>query len=241
MAKKKDQLESLDLDPWRVLAVTAHPDDMEYGPAAAIAKWTSQGAEAVYVIATRGEAGMADTEPEEAALIRSAEQAASAAIVGVDLVDFLDLDDGIVEYNITLRRCIARSIRRLRPDIVLITNHRETWPGGGLNSADHRIVGTAALDAIADAANKWLYRDAGDPHQVDIALVANSPNATHGVDVTGFEAKAVASLAAHKKYLESLGDHPMADPKWVSKVLKETAKRLPGSKAAIAVEVFRFT
>jgi LmbE family N-acetylglucosaminyl deacetylase len=241
MVKKKDQLEPLDLDPWRVMAIVAHPDDMEYGPAAAVAKWVTEGAEVIYLIASRGEAGMADVEPEQAALIRSAEQAASASLVGVDYVDFLDVHDGIIEHNVELRRKMVTDIRRFRPDIVLLMNHRETWAPGMLNSADHRNVGNAALDAIADAGNQWVFRERGKAHKVDIALVAGSPDATHGIDVTGFEAKAVASLAAHKQYLESLGDHPMADPKWVANQLKETAKRLPGSKAAIAVEVFRFT
>jgi LmbE family N-acetylglucosaminyl deacetylase len=241
MPKKKDQLEPLELDPWRILAIVAHPDDMEYGAAAAIAKWTASGAEAVYLVASRGEAGMDDVEPEDAALIRSAEQHAAATLVGVDMVDFIDVDDGIIEPSIPVRRAMTRAIRRFRPDVVLILNHRETWQDGALNSADHRAVGVAALDAIDAAANRWVFRDMGDPHKVDVALVANSPMATHGVDVSDYVSKAVASLAAHKQYLESLGDHPMADPKWVANSLKETGKRLTGSKAALAVEVFHFT
>lgn len=240
MVAKKDQLEKLDLDPWRVMAIAAHPDDIEYGASAAVAKWAGSGAEIIYLIASRGEAGMDDTEPDEAAMIRSAEQAAAAQIVGVEVVDFLDIDDGVIENNVPTRRAIARDIRRFRPDVVLLFNHRETWAPGSLNSADHRNLGQAALDAIGDAGNRWVFRDMGDPHKVDVALVVNSPLATHGLDVSGHENTAVKSLAAHEKYLASLGTHPMADPTIVRKMLHETAKRLPGSKAALAVEVFRF-
>jgi LmbE family N-acetylglucosaminyl deacetylase len=240
MVKKKDQLEPLELVPWRVLAIVAHPDDLEYGAAAAVAKWTSEGVEVVYLIASRGEAGIDDMEPEEAALVRSGEQHAAAEVVGVKVVDFLDVHDGIIQESIPLRRAMVRDIRRFRPDIVLLFNHRETWAKGVLNSADHRAVGQAALDAIQDAANRWVFRDVGEPHQVQTALVAGSPEATHGIDVSEFVNAAVKSLAAHKEYLEGLGDHPMADPLFVKKSLQETAKRLPGSKAAVAVEVFNF-
>jgi LmbE family N-acetylglucosaminyl deacetylase len=240
MVKKKDLLEPLELEPWRVLAIVAHPDDLEYGAAAAVAKWTAEGAEVVYLIASRGEAGIDGMQPSDAGMVRSAEQHASAAVVGVTTVDFLDVDDGVIEANVALRRKIATDIRRFRPDIVLLFNHRETWAPGVLNSADHRAVGQAALDAIADAANRWVFRERGEPHKVSTALVANSPLATHGIDVSDYVDLAVQSLAEHKQYLEGLGDHPMADPEFVAKMLKETAKRLPDAKAAVAVEVFHF-
>lgn len=240
MVKKKDLLESLELAPWRVLAIVAHPDDLEYGAAAAVAKWTSEGAEVVYLIASRGEAGIDGMEPEEAALVRSAEQVASAQVVGVKIVDFLDVPDGIIEESLSLRRAIVNDIRRFRPDVVLLFNHRETWAKGILNTADHRALGRAALDAINDASNRWVFREAGEPHRVSTAVVAGSPEATHGIDVSDFVDIAVSSLAAHEQYLAGLGDHPMADANLVRTMLQETAKRLPESKAAVAVEVFHF-
>ena len=139
----------------RALAVVAHPDDLEYGAASAIARWTASGRSVGYVIVTDGEAGIDAIPPSEAAVLRQKEQLASAAIVGVDDVSFLHHRDGVVEYSLALRRDIARHIRRFRPD-VLLTASTELTVGMGrgqrfLNQADHRVVGVAVLDAARDA------------------------------------------------------------------------------------------
>ncbi len=226
-------------DPGTVLAIVAHPDDLEYGAAAAVAKWTNQGHKVTYLLVTRGEAGIDTMAPAEAAAAREREQRASAAIVGVDDVEFLDYTDGIVEYGLPLRRDLAAAIRRHRPDTLLLFNHRDSWGfPGSRNSADHRNVGQAALDAAADAANRWIFTDLDlDPHQVHRALVAGSPQAEHAVDVTGHLDAAVASLAEHAAYLEALGDHPMADPEFVRAMCEQTGAAV-GVPAAVAVELF---
>ena len=61
----------------------AHPDDLEYGAAGAIAGWTAAGKQLAYLLASKGEAGIDGMDPGEAAAVRQAEQHASAAIVGV--------------------------------------------------------------------------------------------------------------------------------------------------------------
>ncbi|MCY7363895.1 MAG: PIG-L family deacetylase [Frankiaceae bacterium] len=195
-------LELHDRVPERVLAVVAHPDDLEYGAAALVARWTGAGAEVVYVLATRGEAGIDGMAPAEAARVRTQEQVASANVVGESTVEFLDHPDGTVELGLPLRRDLAVAIRRHRPDTVLLCNHRETWGRGRLNSPDHRHVGRAALEAIGDAGNRWIFPDAGGglpPHGgVREALVCGSPLATHAADVTDTVDLAVASLAEHR-------------------------------------------
>ena len=124
----------------RALAVVAHPDDLEYGTASAIARWTSQGKHVQYLLVTRGEAGIDALDPAEAGPLREAEERRSAAIVGVDTVEFLGYPDGVIEYGPPLRRDIARVIRRFRPDILITSNYRLTWPGGTFNMADHRWI-----------------------------------------------------------------------------------------------------
>ncbi|RFS81717.1 PIG-L family deacetylase [Actinomadura spongiicola] len=192
----------------RALALVAHPDDVEYGTSAAIAKWTGQGKTVVEVMATRGEAGIDSMDPDEVARIRSAEQVQAARIVGVETVEFLDFPDGVLEYGLPLRRSLAAAIRRHRPDVVLSLNFRETFPGGGFNMADHRVLGLAVADAIRDAANRWVFRDLGlDPWQgVRFALFGGSPRATHYVDVTGHLPACIDSLLAHEVYFSNLGE-----------------------------------
>src|SRR4051794_12414298 len=97
-------LPPLPADWSRALVVVAHPDDIEYGLGAAVASWTSSGKEVHYLLATRGEAGMAGVPPEEAGPLREEEERRSAAVVGVTEVEFLDFRDGVLEAGPDLRR-----------------------------------------------------------------------------------------------------------------------------------------
>lgn len=202
-------------EDWQhALCVAAHPDDLEYGLAAAVARWTSQGKTVTYLLATRGEAGIDGMHPEQAGPVREQEERDGAAQVGVEVVEFLDLIDGAVEYGLDLRRRIAAEIRHRKPDVVLTLTHREVFAGGGLNQADHRAVGLATLDACADAGNRWIFTDLIEQDLDPWAGVrwlgfAGSSQATHTVDVSDFFDAAVASLQAHRQYLEALGeDYP---------------------------------
>lgn len=220
----------------RALAVVAHPDDMEYGASAAVAAWTDEGREVTYVLATRGEAGVDGIEPERAAPLREREQRASAAVVGVDTVEFLDHADGMIEYGLVLRRDIAVAIRRHRPELVVMINHHDTWPGGWLNMADHRAVGLATLDAVRDAANRWVFRDLLDEGLqpwpgVRWVAVAASPLSTHAVDITGTIDRAVASLREHRTYLEGLGDAAGNPDDFLRAAATETGQRFGGGLA----------
>ena len=174
----------------RALAVVAHPDDLEFGASSAVARWTTAGKTVDYVLATRGEAGIDSISPEECRVIRSAEQFASARLVGVEQVSFLELPDGLLTYSLELRRDLARAIRSHRPEVLLSINHRADFGPGTVNHADHRVLGEALLDAARDASNRWVF-----PELVAEGLAAwrglrfaafgASPMATHFVDVTG--------------------------------------------------------
>jgi LmbE family N-acetylglucosaminyl deacetylase len=133
-------------DDWqRMLAIVAHPDDLEYGAASAIARWTAAGKWVGYVIVTDGEAGIDGLAPQEAGPTRVAEQEHSAKIVGVDHVRFLGYPDGVSENGTALRRDLAREIRRARPDLLLVATYDLTY---GL-AADQRIVNQADHRAVA--------------------------------------------------------------------------------------------
>jgi LmbE family N-acetylglucosaminyl deacetylase len=208
-------------DDWTTaLAVVAHPDDLEYGVSAAVAAWAAAGKRVTYLLVTRGEAGIATMPPDEAGPAREAEERASAGEVGVGDVRFLDHRDGVVEEGVALRRDIARVVRQVRPDLVVTLNHAEGWPGPdgasvGWNSADHRAVGRAAIDAVGDAGNRWVHPELDgeglEPHAVRHVVVGHSPAGRHAVDVTGFVEAAVASLTHHRLYLAALDERPVAE------------------------------
>ncbi len=200
-------LAQLPEDWGRALAVVAHPDDLEYGASAAIARWTAQGKHVAYLLVTRGEAGIDGLAPEEAGPVREREQRTAAAAVGVKQVEFLEYPDGTVEYGLPLRRDIAAAIRRDRPDVVLSLTPRPWFGPGAANTADHRAVGAAVVDAVRDSANRWVFRDLALPPWQGVRMVclAVSPTPTHAVDVTVHLDAAVASLRAHDRYLSGLG------------------------------------
>jgi LmbE family N-acetylglucosaminyl deacetylase len=206
-----DLLQALPQDWERALAVVAHPDDLEYGVASAIARWTSEGKSVSYVLLTSGEAGIDSMSPEEAGPLRAQEERSSAAIVGVEEVEFLGHRDGMIEYGLGLRRDIAAAIRRYRPEIVVTLNHHPTWGGRSFNMSDHRAVGLAVIDAARDAGNRWVFRELIDEglepwNGVRMVCVNGSPHPTHAVDVTGFIDRGVDSLLAHHAYLDNLGE-----------------------------------
>ncbi|PMC75436.1 PIG-L deacetylase family protein [Brachybacterium sp. UMB0905] len=196
----------------RVLCVVAHPDDMEYGASAAVAAWSDAGVEVTYLLATRGEAGMADP-PEQIAPLREREQRAACECVGVTDLRYLDHPDGMVEAGLTLRRGIARVIRQVRPQLVLATNF-EVEAYGSLNQADHRAVGLAAADACRDAGNPWVFRELRESEGLEAwnpraLLIAGHPEPTHAKVVGPQEVQAsIDSLRSHAAYLEHVTGHP---------------------------------
>src|SRR5215469_6541378 len=153
----------------RVLCVVAHPDDVEYGISSAVASWTARGVDVAYLLLTRGEAGIDTMAPEQTARLRTEEQIAGSRAVGVTDVEFLDYPDGMLEYGLGVRCDIARVIRRRQPDAVVVGSWEVEF-GGMLNQADHRVAGLAAVDAVRDAGNRWVFPellgDGLEPHSV---------------------------------------------------------------------------
>jgi LmbE family N-acetylglucosaminyl deacetylase len=240
-----DPLEPIDETWQRALAIVAHPDDLEFGAAAAIARWTGQGKKIVYCLVTSGEAGIDGMVPHLARQVREEEQRASASIVGVDDVEFLGLPDGVLEYGVPLRRELSRIVRRHRPEIVITNNFRDTWDGAVmLNQADHIATGRAVLDAVRDAGNRWVFielLDEGlDPWGgVKQVWAASSPQSKHGVDVTDTFDKGVASLQAHAAYLSGLNWPDFDAEEFLAGFSRAAGTRL-GCRYATTFEVFRF-
>lgn len=240
MVVDEDHLDLLD-DEWqRGMAIVAHPDDLEYGAASAVARWTAEGRHVAYVLASRGEAGLGDVPPAEAAAVREQEQRRSANIVGVEQVTFLDHLDGVIEYGLPLRRDLSRQIRGHRPELILTLNRHETWGGPTFNMADHRHVGLAVLDAVRDAANRWIFPELLDEglepwEGVRLVCFSGSPSARHGVDVTGFLDAGIESLRAHQTYLDHVGTDPES---WLREAAEAAGQAL-GCEHGVALEVMR--
>lgn len=227
----------------RGMAIVAHPDDIEYGTASAVARWTAAGKEVAYVLATRGEAGIDTLPPEHTGRLREREQRAAGEAVGVETIEFLDHRDGVIEYGLPLRRDLARMIRRYRPEVIVTQNTELTRRGNVLNQADHRIVGLAALDAARDAGNRWVFPELiAEGHEpwggVKMILIPGVADADHFCDTSDFMDAGIAALAAHAEYLGGLND-PMDVDAFLRKPAAERGAQ-HGCQYAVVFKVLRF-
>jgi LmbE family N-acetylglucosaminyl deacetylase len=188
----------------RVLVVTAHPDDVDFGAAGTIATWTDAGIEVVYCVVTDGDAGGSDPSVSRAdmAVLRQAEQIAAAKCLGVSDVRFLGYPDGKVEPSLALRRDIARVIRQVRPDRLACPSPERNYSRIPASHPDHRAVGSAALDAVyPDARNPFAFPELADEGltawTVPEVWIFGGPAPSHFVDVTDTFPRKVAALRLH--------------------------------------------
>jgi LmbE family N-acetylglucosaminyl deacetylase len=186
---------------WRTaLVLVPHPDDPEYGTAAAVAKWTAAGKTVRYALACRGEAGIAGMPPDETGRVREAEQRRAAAIVGVRDLFFWGFPDSNIRNSPELRTKIADTLAELKPDVALTVYGGPEWAPGRPNQRDHMEFAAAVIAAYDSLPNppRWLF--------------SNGPAGTHVELVDGFIDVAVESLAAHEKYLSTLDpETPVVD------------------------------
>jgi LmbE family N-acetylglucosaminyl deacetylase len=190
----------------RVLVVTAHPDDVDFGASGTIAGWTKGGIEVTYAIVTNGDAGGFDpaVPRSEIPRIRQEEQRAAAACAGVTDVRFLGYTDGELTVTHDLRRDISRVIRQVRPQRLLTQSPERNWARLPASHPDHMATGEATIQAVyPDARNPFahptLLQDEGlDAWTVPEMWIMGGPAPDHYVDITDtFDAK-IAALRAHE-------------------------------------------
>lgn len=188
--------------PTRALAVYAHPDDPDVSCGGTLAAWAAAGCEVHTLICTDGGKGTADPARDPAALVvdRTAEAASAAALLGLAGQEWLGLPDGELVDNGAFRGALVAAVRRLRPDAVLCPDPTAVFFGQDyFNHRDHRILGFAALDAVAPAAAMPHYfPESGPAHQVTTVLLSGTLEPDVWVDIsTTVEIKG-AAVACHR-------------------------------------------
>lgn len=190
-------------NPERVLAVMAHPDDVDFGAAGTIAAWVKAGVEVHYCLLTDGDqGGFDDTPRNQMAPMRRAEQQAAADLLGVKSVEFLGNPDGHLIPSVELRGQVVRAIRRVRPQVLLIQTPERNWERIYASHPDHLAAGEIAMQAVyPDARNEFafphLLAEGLEPWSVDEVWVMWHATRNHYVDITDtFELK-VAALKQH--------------------------------------------
>ncbi len=202
-------------EPIRVLVITAHPDDVDYGAGGTIAGWTAAGIEVAYCIVTDGDAGGSDASITRAEMgqLRREEQRKAAAVLGVSEVEFLGYPDGRVTASLELRRDLSRVIRRFRPTRVVTQSPIRDLRSMYASHPDHTAAGEAAMCAVyPDARNEFahpeLLRDEGlAPHTVaETWVMAPMGDGDRHVDITESVDRKVAALLAHVSQTAQMDD-----------------------------------
>jgi LmbE family N-acetylglucosaminyl deacetylase len=198
--------------PMRILVIAAHPDDIEFGVAGSVARWSDEGAEVYYCLVTDGAAGSNDPDTDLKQLVerRRQEQLDAAAIVGVKEVRFLGYADGYLEPTLQLRRDLTRLIRELRPQRVIImdptTIMLQSPEFDYINHPDHRASGEAALYAVFPSAGTRpifpeLLAEGFEPHEVKELWLFISEKEDVFVDISSVIERKIQSLLCHKSQL----------------------------------------
>lgn len=189
----------------RILIVTAHPDDVDFGAAGTVATWTDKGIDVTYCVVTDGDAGGFDPDVPRADIpsIRRAEQEAAAKVLGVSDVIFLGYPDGRLTVTLELRRDIARAIRRVRPQRVLCQSPERNWDRIYASHPDHMAAGEATACAVyPDARNPFTFPELADEgleaHIVPELWIMSAPAPDVFVDITDVIERKVEALLCHE-------------------------------------------
>jgi LmbE family N-acetylglucosaminyl deacetylase len=190
--------------PARALAIGSHPDDIEFGCGATLAKWSADGCVVSHLVCTDGSKGSWDPDEDKAALVavRHEEQRAAASALGAtgECV-FLDAVDGELENDVARRRQLVHWIRVLRPDVVL---GHDPWKRYRLHP-DHRAAGFLTVDAVVAARDPHFFADLGVAHHRPGELwlfEADEPDHVEPVDDRFVDAK-IDALLAHRSQWRS--------------------------------------
>lgn len=227
----------------RILVITAHPDDVDFGAAGTVARWTGQGIAVSYGIITNGDAGGFDpaVAREEIPTIRQAEQRAAGSAVGVHDIHFLGYRDGELAVSHELRRDISRLIRQVQPQRMLIQSPDRNWNRIPASHPDHLAAGEAAICSVyPDARNPFahpsLLLDEGlEAWTVPEVWLMASPTPDHYVDITDtFEAK-MRAIRAHASQLPAPQEIEARVRQWVEMAAEQGG--LPAGRVAEAFQV----
>jgi LmbE family N-acetylglucosaminyl deacetylase len=227
--------------PRRVLAIGAHPDDIEFGAGGTLAKWIRAGCEATMLIVTDGSKGTWDgaVDPADLVAVRAAEQERAAAELGVTEIRYLNKIDGELEYTMDLRAEMCRQIREIAPDIVL---SHDPWQRYQLHP-DHRATGWAVMDGVIAARDHLFFPEQRlAAHRPTAALLWSADAPDHWEDISGSFASKVDALLCHSSQgTTTMGGAEQADDKkqaFVERIRHWAAKQ--GEPAGLeAAEAFK--
>ena len=198
----------------RALAVTAHPDDVDFGAGGTVMALVKAGVQVTFCICTDGDAGGFDdsTDRSEIPAIRRAEQTSAAAVYGVTDVRFLGYQDGYLVPNHDLQRDIVRVMRQVQPLLVITQSPERYWDRLPSSHPDHMAAGEATARALYPAVRNpyafpELRTDEGlEAWTVNWLWLQGHVEPNHWIDTTEFFSRKVKALEAHASQTSHMED-----------------------------------
>lgn len=219
-----------------ILAVGAHPDDIEFSCTGIMMKLIKKGYDAYYIVATNGESGfkIGYKPPKERIKIRHKEQLSAAKMLGVKKVYFLGYKDGFLPHDNGLRRKLVKIIKEIRPEIIFSFDPaNRTYENINLQHRDHRNIGKSVFDAVFAARNLYMYP--GTPHAVSSLYFFGSASPNYYENITSHIGKKLDILREHKSQFPDFG----RVEKWVKEYLCSATKRYKYSEAFRVINVMQ--
>lgn len=220
----------------RVLAIYAHPDDLEISCGGALLRWAAAGSETYLLTCTQGDKGTVDVhaDPDELAAQRAEEAEAAARVLGAAGHHSLGYPDGEITNDPKLRGRIVEYIRKVRPSVVVCPDPTAVFFGNRyINHHDHRVVGWATLDACAPAAASPLYfPEAGPPHQVETLLLTGTLEPDVWIDIGEAVDEKIQALLCHRSQVGS-------DERIIAEIVRGRAAEAGAAAGVAHAEGFR--
>ncbi|MFP6867830.1 MAG: PIG-L deacetylase family protein [Nitrospinota bacterium] len=199
----------------RILAIAAHPDDLDFRLAGSAALWAREGRHVEYLICTSGEKGFngdgaSSRSIEERRAIRESEQRAAARVVGVKEVHFLRHPDGELANTLGLRRSLVRIMRQVKPSLVISDDPaKDTYDSFYGYHSDHRAIGQAVFDALYPAVGNEnffpeLMEEGLGPHKPKEAYFGSRDRPDTWIDISKTFDLKVKALACHKSQIPDI-------------------------------------
>lgn len=224
----------------KVLVITAHPDDVDFGAGGTIAALTKKGIEVTYCITTDGHQGGEDNSisREEIRKIRRVEQSAAGKILGVNNIHYLGKDDGSIVPSLSLREDFVRIMRMTKPDILITQSPERNWTRMPASHPDHMAVGEVAVQAVyPDARNEFafphLLAEGLEPWTVPKIWIMSHHSPSHFLDVTENIELKFQALESHQSQTAHVTDLRERVTSWMT--MASNAANLPEGRFA---EVF---
>lgn len=217
-----------------VLAVGAHPDDIEFSCTGLLMKLIYRGYDTYYAVATNGESGFkVGSKPrKQRVAVRRREQLRAAKILGVKKVYFLGFKDGFLENNYELRRKLVSIIKRVKPEIIFSFDPaNRTYENINLQHRDHRNVGKAVFDAVFAAKNKYMFP--GKPHKVDYLYFFGSSEPNYFENISPCIKRKLEILKEHKSQFPDFSKVE----NWVKTFFAKFTKKYKYSEAFRVIKV----